>query len=163
MAARRSTDPMNGAARQSQSRRRVGDDAACPCGEKRPEALIAGRKPTVCYECDAKQRGKCIFEAHHVAGRANDPTTIDIPVNDHRAELSIDQYDWPHRTLQNPDRSPLLAMSGCIRGFMATTYYLMERLLGWIPPQLETLDAFLCEQWGPQWWLKVTLRQLPPK
>ena len=54
-------------------------------------------------------------------------------------------------------------MYGLARGSMATTYYLMERLLGWIPPQLETLDAFLCEQLGPQWWLKVPLRQLPPK
>jgi hypothetical protein len=163
MAARQGKEPMKAAARRSRSQRRVGDDAACVCGEMRPEALIQGRQPTVCYKCDAKQRGKSTFEVHEVAGRANDPTAITIPINDHRAELSVDQYDWPQRTLQNPDRSPLLAMSGCIRGFMATTYYLMERLLGWIPPQLETLDAFLCEQWGSQWWLKVPLRQLPPK
>jgi hypothetical protein len=154
---------MKAAARESRSQRRVGDDAACACGETRPGALISGRVPAICYACDATQRSKSMFQDHHVAGRANDPTTIDVPINDHRAVLSVDQYDWPQRTLQNPDRSPLLAMSGCIRGFMATTYFLMERLLGWIPPQLETLDAFLCEQWGPQWWLKVPLRQLPPK
>jgi hypothetical protein len=163
MAARPAKDPMNAAARQSRSQRRVGDDAACACGEMRPEGLIPRRRPAICYECDAKQGGRSPVEAHHVAGQANDPTTIDVPINDHRAVLSVDQYDWPKRTLQNPDRSPLLAMSGCIRGFMATTYYLMERLLGWIPPQLEALDAFLCEQWGPQWWLKVPLRQSPPK
>ena len=140
---------MKTAARGSRSQRRVGDDAACACGEMRPEALIPGRMPAICYECDAKQHGKSTFQGHHVAGRANDPTTIDVPINDHRAILSVDQYDWPRGTLQNPDRSPLLAMSGCIRGFMATTYYLMERLLGWIPPQLEALDAFLCELLTP--------------
>lgn len=162
MAPRRK-DPIKVAARHAGAQRRIGEGSVCTCGEKGPEALIEGRKPNVCYECDAKRRGKSTLEAHHVAGRANDPTMIEVPTNDHRAELSVDQYDWPRRTLENPDRSPLLAMSGCIRGFIATTRYLMERLLGWIPPQLEGLDAFLCEHHGSQWWLKVPLRELPPK
>jgi hypothetical protein len=163
MMAGRRKNPIKAAARRAGAQRRVGEDAECACGEKRPEALISGRKTAICYECDAQQRDESAFQPHHAGGRANDVTTIGVPTNDHRAELSIEQYDWPRRTLQNPDRSPLLAMSGCIRGFIETTRYLMDKLLVWIPPQLETLDASLCEQWGPQWWLKVPLRQLPPK
>ena len=37
--------PDQGAARQVRAQRRVGDDAACTCGEMRPEALIPGREP----------------------------------------------------------------------------------------------------------------------
>lgn len=161
--ARTSKDPIRAAARHDTAQRRVGDCAVCACGEERPESLLPDRDPAICYECDAKQQGESTLEAHHVAGKANDPTTIDIPTNDHRAELSVAQYDWPLRTLQNPDRSPLLAMAGCIRGFIDTTNYLMENLLGGIPSKLEALDAFLCDKLGPQWWLKIPLGQLPPK
>ena len=97
----------------------------------------------ICYECDAKQRGKSTFEAHHVAGRANDPTTIDVPVNDHRAELSVDQYEWPRGRLQNPDAARCLRCRDASAASSQRHTYFMERLLGWIPPQLETLDAFL--------------------
>ena len=43
MAARPGKDPMKTVARRSRSQRRVGDDAGCACGEKRPEALIPGQ------------------------------------------------------------------------------------------------------------------------
>ncbi|HET6274551.1 MAG TPA: hypothetical protein VFE16_01270 [Candidatus Cybelea sp.] len=154
MALRRK-DQIRTAARQAGAQRRVGEDAACPCGEKRPEALIAGRTPTVCYECDAKRRSKSTLEEHHVAGRANDPTAIDVPINDHRAELSVAQYEWPPLTLQNPEGSPLLAIAARIRGFVNTLLYLIGKLLEPIPGDLEAYDAQLRERLGPQWWLSV--------
>lgn len=161
---RQRKNPIQAAAREAQAQRRIGDNSSCLCGEKRPEALLAGRRLAICYECAATSGGRSAAEAHHVAGKSNDAETIiDIPTNDHRAELNVDQYDWPRRTRENPDRSPLLAMSGCIRGFMAMTAYLTDKLLGWIPEQLEMLDALLCEQWGSQWWLRTNLRRLPPK
>lgn len=163
MAARRRSDPIKAAARHERAQRRVGEDAACTCGERRPAALIVGREPIVCFECDARERGASTLEEHHCAGRTNDPTTTNVPVNDHRAVLTEDQYNWPRRTQENPDGSPLLAISGCIRGFIATANYLMERLLGRIPEQLEALDTYLCEQLGPRWWLKAPLRQPPPR
>ncbi|MGA8534267.1 MAG: hypothetical protein WB615_09195 [Candidatus Tumulicola sp.] len=117
-------------------------------------ALIAGRSPIVCYECDAISRGKAPFEEHHVAGRANDPTTLTIPSNDHRAELSVDQYDWPLNTLQNPEGSPLLAIAARVRGFIDSVTYLIRNLLIRIPEDLEAYDAQLHERLGPKWWLK---------
>lgn len=162
MATPRRKDPIKAAARRQRAQRRAGEDAICGCGEKRPQALIARRKQTVCFECDAKRRGKSTFEANHVAGRANDPTMLDVPINDHRAELSVAQYEWPPRTLQNPDRSPLLAISARVRGFVDALHYLIRKLLEPIPGDLEAYDAQLRERLGPQWWLQVRDDQ-PPK
>ena len=41
------------------------------------------------------------IDEHHPAGRANDPTTTPVPVNDHCAELNPAQEDWPKETLEN--------------------------------------------------------------
>ena len=72
-----------------------------------------------------------------------------MPVNDHRAELSVAQHDWPKQTLQNPDGSPLLRGAACVRGFIDQFFYLIKKLLLWIPEMLEALDAFLAEKLGP--------------
>lgn len=161
MSARRRKDPIKAAARRQQAQRRVGRDAACSCGEERPEALLPRRKPAICYECDAKRHGKSTFEVHHIAGRANDATTLRVPINDHRAELSIDQYDWPARTLQNPEGSPLLAIAARNRGFIDFVSCLIHELLEPIPGDLEACDAQLREKFGPQWWLHVRDDQRP--
>ena len=139
--ARNSNDPVKASARQSQAQRRVGDDAACSCGENRAEALIAGRKETICYACAAARRGKRTVESHHVAGRANSSVTLDVPINDHRADLSIDQCEWPAKTLRNPGGSGLLASAARIRGFVNTVSYLMRELLDPVPGVLEDIDA----------------------
>jgi hypothetical protein len=138
-------------------------DAQCACGEKRPEALIPGSNPTICAECERKRRGQAIVDNHHVAGKANSPATIQIPANDHRAELSEAQYDWPKQTLENPDGSPLLAAAACIRGFVNTIYYLIERHLLWIPEMLETLHNLAAEKLGPKWWRSTALKRFEPK
>jgi hypothetical protein len=106
-----------------------------------------------------KQRGKTSMDNHHVAGKANSAVTIPIPVNDHRARLSVDQYDWPKRTLENPDRSPLRAAAACIRGFIDTVRYLIESVLLWVADMLEALDEFLIERLGSKWWLHTGFRK----
>lgn len=103
------------------------------------------------------------MDNHHPAGDANDPTTTPIPVNDHSAELSVSQYDWPKRTLENPDGSPLLARAACIRGYMDTNGYLSEKLLMPNPEFLELLDAFLREKFGEKWWTNTELEKFVPK
>jgi hypothetical protein len=103
------------------------------------------------------------MDKHHVAGQANNPTTIPIDVNDHRARLSDDQCDWPKQTRENPDGSPLIAGAGCLRGFVDTVVYLIERLVLWVADMLEKLDAYLVQKLGRKWWVKTELNQFAPK
>ena len=157
-------DPIAAEQRKSVAARRFGPNAQCHvCGESRPEALIAGSNPVICAGCDRKQRGKTALDNHHVAGKSNSPVTIPIPVNDHRASLSVAQYDWPRETRENPDGSPLLAAAGCVRGFIDTLYYLIEKLLLWIPEMLETLDQFLTDKLGTNWWIGTSLEKYSSK
>jgi hypothetical protein len=100
---------------------------------------------------------------HHVAMKANSPITVPILVNDHRAELSVAQHDWPKATRENPHGSPLLAFAGCVRGFADTIIYLVKKLLLWGATMLETLDAFLARKLGPRWWIGTDLAQFAPK
>lgn len=146
------SDPIKAAARKSRAARRVGNGAKCRCGEDRPQALIPGTAPMICAECKRRMQGRAIYDRHHVAGKRNHDVTISVPANDHRAVLSEAQQDWPKETLKNPDQSPLRAAAACIRGFIDTITYLLENLLAWIPPFLETVDAFLVDLFGPHWW-----------
>ncbi len=156
-------DPISASQRKSAAARRVGKNAQCThCGETRPEALIANSKPLTCAECQRRSQGKSIIDDHHVAMRANNPTTMPVPVNDHRAELSAAQHDWPKKTRENPDGSPLIAAAGCIRGFMDQLFYLVEKFLHWTAGMLEDLDSYLIEKLGPQWWLQTPLKQFAP-
>lgn len=88
---------------------------------------------------------------------------IQVPANDHRAELSADQYDWPQGTLQNVDGSPALAMAGCVRGFLSMLQWLMDKLLVRIPEALEAYDAEQRELHGPDWWKGTALEGEAPK
>lgn len=155
-------DPITAYQRKAKAARRIGESKHCKCGESRPEALIAGSKPIICAACDRKKRGKATLDRHHVAGKVNSRITIVVPVNDHRAILSTSQHGWPQRTLENPDNSPLLAAAACIRGFVDTIYYLIEKFLLWIPELLEALDAFLAEKLGPKWWVGTPLEKHEP-
>lgn len=143
--------------------RRLGTNAKCACGESRPEALIAGSRPITCAECQRKRQGKSTLDAHHAAGKSNSPTTISVPVNDHRAVLSPAQQDWPKNTLENPDASPLLAGAGRIRGFVDSALFLMEQLLLWTADMLEALDSLLIQKLGPKWWNKTDLDKFVPR
>lgn len=156
-------DPIRQYQRKTIAARRIGLGKKCACGESRPEALIAGSKPTICAACKRKKRGQSATDAHHVAGKSNSKVTISVPVNDHRAILSTAQWDWPKETRENPDCSPLLAAAGCIRGFADILVYLIKELLLWIADMLEALNALLVEKHGPKWWHNTELEKFAPK
>lgn len=158
-----SRDPIGKELRRSRAQRRVGIDSKCDCGETRPEALIPTFTPMNCARCSRKQRGHSVLDRHHVAGKANHDLTIPIPVNDHRAILNEDMQDWPEETLENPNRSPLLAAAGCIRGFCSFVFYLIEELLYWIADLLERLHAILTEKFGDRYWTDWDLHSRTPR
>jgi hypothetical protein len=156
-------DPGAAYRRKAVAKRRVGIGTRCACGEERSEALITGTKPSLCAACKRIKSGHPITDKHHFAGRANNPTTIPVPVNDHRACLGPAQEDWPKLTLKNPLGSPLLAGAACVRGFVDTVLYLMEKGLIWIAEMLEKLDDLLMRKLGSRWWLNSEIEQYAPK
>lgn len=158
------SSPIRAHARKSVAARRVGEGSSCSqCGEARPAALIVGRKPMICAECDRKQHERSTTDLHHFAGRANSPVTIPVPANDHRAVLSEAQNDWPRETLCNPDGSPLLAAAASLRGFIDTVLHLIEKGLRWVAEMLEALDGWLRMKYGSQWWRGTPLEKFALK
>lgn len=156
-------DPIGAYQRKATATRRVGAGAQCACGESRPEALIEGSMPITCAACQRKEHGQTVVDAHHIAGRANDPGTTVVPVNDHRADLTPAQQDWPRQTLQNQEGCPLLKGAGCIRGVIDYLHYLIDKFLMWIPEMLETLSAFMRERFGSNWWVGTPLAKFAPE
>jgi len=156
-------DPRAAYRRKSIRGRVLRVNAQCKCGESRPEALLPDRNPPICMTCDRRERGISDRDDHHIAGKANSPVTINVPVNDHEAELSATQRDWPRKTLQNPDGSPLLSASAHIRGFVDTVIYLITKFLLWVAELLELLDTMLEEKWGRKWWKGKKLEAFEPK
>ena len=149
--------------RNAVAARNVGAGARCSCGEDRPEALIAGSNPIICAACQRTRNKRAPMDDHHFAGRANNSATIPIPVNDHRADLSVAQADWPKSTLRNTERSPLLAGAACVRGFIDTVVYLIEKSLLWLAEMLEQLDKVLLNKLGPEWWANTEIERFAPK
>jgi hypothetical protein len=119
--------------------------------------LIPGSHPTICAECQRRQQGKTTHDKHHPFGKANSPITASVPVNDHRAELSEAQHDWPKRTRENPDGSPALKGAGIIRGFVDMMIYLVKKGVLWVAEMLERLDVALVERVGRTWWTTLGL------
>jgi len=152
-----SRDPIAAYQRKTKAVRRVGVNTRCECGEARPEALIPQSTPMICAACQRKSRGKNTMDKHHVAGKANSSVTVSIPVNDHRARLSVEQYEWPPDTLRNPNRCPLLRIAACIRGFINTVHYLIDALLVGVVEILEGLSRRLWNRLGPNWWREISL------
>jgi hypothetical protein len=117
----------------------------------------------ICSACARKKKGKTPLDNHHIAGKANHPLTIPIYVNDHRAELSEAQRDWPRLTLENAQGSPFLAAAACIRGFGDIVVHLIKKFLLWIAEMLEKADAYMVEKFGEKWWIKTPLAQFDTK
>jgi hypothetical protein len=131
------------------------NDPRCACGEANPAALTrTADGEIVCYSCLLVRRGRKPVEAHHPAGRHNNPATSPIPANDHRI-LSGYQRDWPVRTLTNPDSSPLLSAAASIRGLIDWMKVQIDRVLGWVPAFLEWLDEALRQEKGDHWWTSM--------
>jgi hypothetical protein len=122
------------------------------CPEADPLALTGTHPEILCYEHDALRNGRPWLEAHHVAGKANDPTTTDLPGNDHRPISERQNELWPRETLRNPNGSPLLCAAAAIRGWLDVLWVILERTIAWVPGFLEQLDAWLSEEIGPCWW-----------
>jgi hypothetical protein len=132
-------DPIRAHQRRAIAARRVGENAQCACGEKRPEALVSGSTPIICASCQRRRKGQSTMDDHHVAGRANSPITIPVRANDHRAVLSPAQFEWPQDTLENPEGLETLKAAACIRGVADTYDYLANTLLRPVAERLEEL------------------------
>jgi nicotinamidase-related amidase len=147
-----SNDPIKSANRKAKAQRRAGVDAVCTqCGQSDPNALVKRSRPKLCYECYQEKRGKKRTEPHHIGGKNNSRMTVRIRSNDHR-RLSDEQNEWPPRTLQNSDGSPLLALAGALRGTAAFIEDIITRMLRTCAEFAERLDAWLREQHGGNWW-----------
>lgn len=156
-------DPIAAYQRKAVAERRVGEGAQCACGESRPEALISGNDPVRCIECNRKLLGQATVDDHHVAGKANSPITMPAHANDHTAELTVAQCDWPKETLENTDGSPLLRAAASIRGFVDSLLYLIDKFILWIPEMLEAVDALLVKTRGPKYWVGTEIEKHVPK
>jgi hypothetical protein len=124
------------------------------CPESDPFALTQTPDGLHCYECQALATGRSWTERQHPAGRRNHPATVPIPGNDHRV-VDDHKHEWPRETLRNPDGSPLLRAAACLRGWLDTLRLIVDRTVGWIPPFLERLDAWLTDQLGSGWWQQM--------
>jgi hypothetical protein len=156
-------DPSGAYRRNVTAARRVGKNKKCACGEARPEALIPKSKPTICAKCQRKENRHTIMDKHHFAGEENHWLTVAVPVNDHRADLSVAQYNnWPKQTRENRDGCPLLAAAGCVRGFVDTVVYMIKKGVLWIAEMLERLADLLIEKFGPKWWVGTPIEQFVP-
>ena len=155
-------DPEAAFGRRTIAQRRAGVDAICDCGEMRPEALIRVKTGVICHACKRKQSGKTTKDEHHFAMKANSPITVSVPVNDHVADLNVAQHDWPKQTRENPEGSPLIAAAACIRGFIDTIVYLINKGLHWIADMLEAADACLARRLGSKWWIGTELEKFAP-
>ncbi len=109
-------------------------------------------RPRLCEECYRRLRGKKTTDAHHIAGKSNSPVTIEVRANDHRAALSLAQYNWPPGTLENRDGSPLLCVAALLRGVCDIIVELFVPLMLVCATKLEELDAFFRGRLGPTWW-----------
>jgi hypothetical protein len=138
-------DPSMAHVRRAVASRRSGENARCGCGEAETFALIEGREPATCVECDRVKRGEGIMYRHHIAGRNNSPLTISIPANLHRL-LSERQYDWPRRMLENPDGDLLIEIAGMVQGFIDLLDCLLDRCLRPIPETLMEIAVAQTQQ-----------------
>lgn len=123
------------------------------CGETNWR-LITGSDPDslLCYEHAAEAAGRSPIEGQHPPGHNNDQQFV-VPMLGNLHRLA-DEYkrDWPERTLRNPEGSPALKAAACVRAVIDWLRLMIDRMLGWIPPFLEWLDAKLSELHGAQWW-----------
>jgi hypothetical protein len=112
----------------------------------------------LCYEHLLIQQGKATIEAHHPVGKANDPNTVGVAGNLHRA-LTDSQEDWPKEVRRNPHRNPLW--------WVAAIFYSLHDYLRWLMQRCHAIGDILVkaghwaeQQGGPQWWVAAGI-QIP--
>ena len=146
-----SQEEINSAGRRSRKQRTLGPNAHCwKCGYTDNTALQWKRGKIWCYECASAQEGRATVEAHHVVGRSNDPSTVGIPGNVHRA-LSDAQEDWPKLTRYNQDGDPLRWMAAFFRFLRDVARWALDRL-EWLALWSERLADYHDAVDGPRWW-----------
>lgn len=146
--------------RKERAQRALGGDAACTCGERRAFALIRESNPTVCFRCDRVAHRRPPYEFNHIFGQNNSDATLPRPINDHRAVLSVAQYDWPRQVRENPEGSPVIAAAGMRLGARNEISYILEQDVS--GQFLLDLDAFLSDRLGPRWWIGTPLEKYAP-
>jgi hypothetical protein len=137
-------------ARAARRTRRLGPHPACACGWADPVALQRDGETITCYECACARDGRVTVEAHHVWGKANDPTTVGIPGNIHRL-LSEAQREWPEQIRYNAARDPLLWIAGGAlsqHDCLALTLRFLPAIVRWL---ISLVDA-LRDRHGDRWW-----------
>jgi hypothetical protein len=112
--------------------------------------LVKSSRPKRCLKCDAIKKGRKTTESHHIGAKANSPIIVEVPITDHR-KLSDAQNEWPPKTLQNPDGSPLLALAGSLRGIADFISDLITAFITHLAEAAEKIDAWLCQKHG-LWW-----------
>jgi hypothetical protein len=145
----REPDPIGAWLRSTRAQRRVGPGAVCACGESRPYALIAGRVPPCCFRCDRIAQARSQHEDNHVFGQRNSDLIIRYPINDHRV-LSVAQYRWPPGTLDNPNKSVLLASVARSHGLYDNIEHMLAEHKA-DSAQLAHIEELLAIVYGPNW------------
>jgi hypothetical protein len=148
-------DPIRAYARKKRAQRRAGIGWMCPSCRKERRAFA--KIGPVCYKCDRISHSRAPYESNHVFGKANSDAQLLRPINDHRAVLSVDQYDWPVDVRENPDGSPVLAAAGMRLGRRSEIRYILEQDRS--DEILVELDAWLRECFGPKWWVGTPLER----
>jgi hypothetical protein len=149
---RRSSDPIKATARRAKAQRRNGVDAVCTqCGETGANMLVRNSRPKLCEACYAVKRGEKRTQGHHLAGKANSPIVMEVPIKMHRT-FSEAQYEWPPGVLDNPDGSPLIAAAGFLLGAADFIQDCIVNGIRTIAEFLQKLDAWLREHMRPDWW-----------
>jgi len=88
--------------------------------------------------------------------------TIRVDTNDHYAELTTAQEDWPQQTRDNRQRSPLRRIAASVRSYVDVVWYLIKKCVPWIPEAIEAVDEWLAATLGPTWWLNTPLEKFAP-
>lgn len=154
-------DPLGAWVRQQRASRAVGADVCSTCRkENRAFALIRGRKLAICYRCDRVTHGRPPYEDNHIFGKRNSDATLRRPINDHRAVLSVAQYDWPRIVRENLEGSPLVAAAGMRLGAQDEISYILSRDVS--AEILMEADKLLTEIRGPRWWIGTPLEKYAP-
>lgn len=131
------------------------DPRCSGCLEDDPLALMLDKDGSIiCQSCWDRNRGRKETQGHHVAGRHNDPFTVDYPGNRHRALNARQNATWPPDTLTNRTKSPAIRYAAWIRGFLDILRDVVDAL-GPIPGFLERLDEYLVDKRGDEWWREL--------